>query len=66
MGKRSPGGCRGGSMAERSVRALQHLLVYTEVQQNQHRKHTLQNERRNFVQQRQELESTLVKERQEI
>ena len=53
-------------MAERSVRALQHLLVYTEVQQNQHRKHTLQNERRNFVQQRQELESTLVKERQEI
>ena len=57
-------------MAERPLRALQHLLVYTEVhtevQQNQHRKHTLQNERRNFVQQRKELESTLVKERQEI
>ena len=27
MGMNSPGGCRSGSMAEQSLRALQHLLV---------------------------------------
>jgi SAM-dependent methyltransferase len=36
-----------------------------EAQQNQYRIHTLQSERRNFVQQLQELESTLVKEQSE-